>query len=851
MTLGLATAMCALASGAQAHEQPHHASQPRQVRIGSAPQIPFGAQLLAADASVKPMQISLALVPRDAAALTRYAQEVSEPGSSRYRRYLTASQFAGRFGASHATVTSVERSLRAHGLRPQSLSANHLSLTVKASSAAVEHAFNLQFASFRLANGRDVTLNLQAPAVDRRIAGSVQAVVGLNGLATMTAPLAHGQTTSTTAGGRTPHASQHFVTGGPQPCAAASEAAAQQDAYTPDQIATAYDFSGIYQQGDLGKGITIGVYELEPDATSDIAAFQKCMGTDTSVTYVTVDGGAGKGEGSGEAALDLEQLISYAPDAHILVYQGPNSNGDNPGSGPYDTFAKLISQDKAQVVSNSWGECEAVEGKTDASAEATLFEEAALQGQTVVAAAGDSGAQDCDTGGSDPNTALSVDDPASQPFVTGVGGTSLTSVGTPPTTPPSETVWNDRLESTASLGIEPGATGGGLSSIWPMPSYQRNASGTLDVVQTNSVQNGCNAAAGYCRQVPDVSVNADPATGYITYFNGAGTDHQALTGWQGTGGTSSASPVWAALFALTDALPACAGAPVGFANPALYGLAGSSQSTYFHDITSGNNDFTGTAEGLFPAGLGYDMASGLGSPIAASLATGLCSQVVHVSGPRTERMFVGTPVSAGQQYTATPPAGAQESLSFTGRALPAGVTVDKTSGALSGSPTKPGVFNASVAASAPNGVIGSLPVRWVVQGRPTVTHATLSVIAGAPQLDLTVQGGTDEPALRSVALTLPAGLRLASVPTGMAIRSTTGTKLHFSHSQRGRVLTFTLAKPSTSFEVLLGASAIVASANVRADAQRAAPSPLKLALTAVDTAAASSSLSANVRPRDR
>lgn len=841
--------MGALASGAQAQVHQHRARQPRQVRIGRAPHIPSGAKLLAAEASVKPMDISLALVPRDAATLARYAQQVSEPGSHLYRRYLTASQFAQRFGASSATVAAVERSLRVHGLHPQGLSANHLSLTVKASSAAVEHAFNLQFASFRLANGRDVTLNLQAPAVDRRIASSVQAVVGLSGLAKMSAPLVHSASTSTTTGARAPRASQHFVTGGPQPCAAASQAAAQEGAYTPDQIATAYDFSGLYQQGDLGKGITIGVYELEPNAPSDIAAYQKCLGTDTSISYVPVDGGTGSGEGSGEAALDIEQLISYAPDAHLIVYQGPNSNGDNPGSGPYDTFAKIVSQDRAQVISNSWGECETVEGKTDATAEATLFQEAALQGQTVVAAAGDSGAQDCDTGGRRPNKTLSVDDPASQPFVTGVGGTSLTSLGAPPTTPPTETVWNDREENTTSLGIEPGATGGGLSGIWSMPSYQRNAAAALDVVQVNSIQNGCTAAAGYCRQVPDVTVDADPATGYMTYFNGAGSDHKALAGWQGTGGTSSASPVWAALFALADALPACAGAPVGFANPALYSLAGASQSTYFHDITTGGNDYTGTARGLFPAGLGYDMASGLGSPIAASLAAGLCSQVVHVSGPRSERMFVGTPVSAGQQYSATPPAGVQESLSFSANALPTGVTVGRTSGVVSGRPTEPGIFNASIAASAPNGVIGSLPVSWVVQGRPAFTHAALSFTAGKPLLDLKIRAGKEEPALRSVVLTLPAGLRLTRLPTGMQIRSSTGQKVRFSHSVDGGVLTLTLTRPSTNFEVLLGSAAIAAAPNVRADAHSAAPSPLKIGLTAVDNAAASSSLSANVRPR--
>jgi subtilase family serine protease len=823
-----------------------------QVRIGSAPKLSSGAKLLAGEAAVKPMQISLALVPEHAAELARYAREVSEPGSSRYRQYLTAAQFARRFGASPATVTRVERSLRAHGLRSLGLSSNRLSLKIKASTAAVEHAFNLQLASFRLTDGRDVTLNMEAPAVDRRIAGSVQAVVGLSGLATMRAPLEHAAAASggTTSPSGTAHSSKHVVTGGPQPCGAATTAATEQDSYTPDQIASAYDFSGLYQQGDLGAGITIAVYELEPDLSTDIAAFQKCMGTDTSITYAPVDSGVGTGEGSGEAALDIEQLIAFAPDAKLLVYQGPNSNSDSPGSGPYDTFAQIIGQDKAQVISNSWGECEAVEGKTDATAESTLFEEAALQGQTVVSASGDDGAQDCDSGGNNPNTSLAVDDPASQPFVTGVGGTALESLGDPPTIGLTETAWNDHDEpGISTLGIEPGAGGGGLSTIWPMPAYQRNAAATLDVVQGNSVQNGCSAAAGYCRQVPDVSINADPAMGYISYFNGTGNDHQALAGWQGTGGTSSASPVWAALFALSDALPACGGESIGFANPSLYALAGSSESTYFNDVSSGGNDFTGTASGLFPAGVGYDMATGLGSPKAAALAAGLCGQVVHVSGPTSERMFVGTSVQANQQYTGTPPAGVDEALSFSGSGLPAGVSVDQTTGLLSGEPTKAGVYRSHIAATTPTGTIGSMLVTWTVEGRPTVVNTSLTTVTGQPQLALTVASGEAEPGLRSVTLTLPSGVRLAPDLSGIQIRSSNGAKLHFSRTIKDGALTLVLKTASTRFRVLLGPGTLVAQANVRAEARRVTPPPLRLSVAAVDSSDASSTISASVRPR--
>src|SRR6185312_15659686 len=118
---------------------------------------------------------------------------------------------------------------------------------------------------------------------------------------------------------------------------------------------------------------------------SDVAAYQACYGTHTSVGYVPVDGGAGSGPGEGEAAMDIETVIGLAPAASILVYQGPNS-----AAGSYDTYAAIIGQDRASVVSVSWGSCEADVGPSTMAAENVLFQEAAVQGQTVLASSGDS-----------------------------------------------------------------------------------------------------------------------------------------------------------------------------------------------------------------------------------------------------------------------------------------------------------------------------------------------------------------------------------------------------------------------------------------------------------------------------
>src|ERR1019366_710847 len=124
-------------------------------------------------------------------------------------------------------------------------------------------------------------------------------------------------------------------------------------------------------------------------------------------------------------------------------YEGPNTN-----SGAYDTYSQIVTDNTAQVVSTSWGLCESQAGSTAASAENTLFQEAATQGQSIFAAAGDNGTADCTDTNGNPIAQPAVDDPASQPYVTGVGGTSLTSVGPPPT----ETVWNDGMGSGAGGG---------------------------------------------------------------------------------------------------------------------------------------------------------------------------------------------------------------------------------------------------------------------------------------------------------------------------------------------------------------------------------------------------------------
>ena len=629
------------------------------------------------------------------------------------------------------------------------ITANHLTIPVTGSSSQLEKAFSIGFDRYQIA-GRVAYANTQAPLFSGDVAPYVLGVVGLNNLY-----LPQRLGLQTPRGTVTAGARPQVVTGGPQPCATAVDDAPDWDAYTADQLASAYDFSSLYGAGDEGSGVTVALFELEPNLTSDIAAYQSCYGTSTTVNYIKEDGGAGTGAGEGEAALDIEDVIGLAPKATIDVYQAPNTT-----TGLIDNYTAIVDSG-AQVVSTSWGLCEAEAGSTVISEEATLFQESATEGQSVFAAAGDSGSSDCGT------SSLAVDDPASQPYVTGVGGTRLSALGPPPT----ETVWNDS-------SVDTGAGGGGISILHTMPSFQSSAAASLNVINAHSSGTPCRAASGsYCREVPDVSADADPYTGYLIYYDGS---------WTGIGGTSAAAPLWAAYTALVDGSSACAGKRVGFADPALYDAAGSSYSSDFHDITSGNDDYTpdGYTGGLYPAGTGYDMASGLGTPNGGPLAGTLCDEAnpantVSVTNPGTQTSTVGTAVSL--QITATDSASGQ-TLTYSATGLPAGLSISSSSGLISGTPTTATSYSVTVKATDTTGANGSASFTWTVNPAANTVSVTnpgtqTSTVGTAVSLQITATDSASGQTLTYSATGLPAGLSISSSSGLISGTPTTATEL--------------------------------------------------------------------------
>ena len=580
------------------------------VAVGAAVAPPANLPATAADPG-SPLDATVVLAPRDPAALDAFVAAVSTPTSPQYRHFLPPGEFATRFGATATAIADVTQALRQRGLRVGAVSGNGLSIAVSGTVATVGAAFHTSFASYRLPSGESALANTTAPTLPANVAADVQGVLGLDQLARATMPAVARATPATPA---TP-----AVTG-PTACAAVSTAATNSGAYVPAQVAQHYGIDSLYST-TTGRGSTVALFELEPFAAADVAAYQTCFGTSAAVTVRQVDGGGGSGAGTGQAAADIENVIGLAPAAAVVVYEAPND-----AASIYDQFRQIANDDAAQVVSDSWGLCEATSGAAQLAAlERPLFQQMAVQGQTVLAATGDSGSEGCYAPPGSTDTSVSVSEPASQPEVTAVGGTSVVSVDA------ADAAWN----TTA------GASGGGISALWPMPRYQR---GVGDIPDSSGAP--CGAPSGQlCRETPDVSVSADPNHGAIAYYGGA---------WQHVGGTKTTAPTWAAIVALVDA--SCPAGPVGFLNPALYALNGAAGSPLMDVKTGPNNDFTHTSGGRYAVRTGYDLTAGLGRPNAGTLAADLCPSVAPPgSGTMTVTpALVATSTSATLTFSYTP-----------------------------------------------------------------------------------------------------------------------------------------------------------------------------------------------------
>jgi subtilase family serine protease len=567
------------------------AVRPVALASSEAPRIPAGARRVGPVPASQRIRLDVSLKVRDQAGLNALLAGLANRKSPYYHHFLARGQFGPRFGPTLAQVASVDAALKAAGLAPGPVTADRLSIPVTATAAQIQHAFGTSMVDYRLPGGRVAFANTTAPKIDPSVAPLLNGITGLSNLYQPRPAGLHRASPAGSTGRARPAAG---AAAGPHPCAKAVKSWR----FTMDVWARHYGMNSLYGLGDLGQGQRVALLELEPNLPSDVTAFESCYGISTQVNYVPIDGGAGTGPGRAEAALDIDVLAGMAPAATIDVYQAPNTFDDLD-----DIVRQFTVGDTETTLSVSWGLCELNYPMANIVTEAGLAGEAAAQGQTILVSTGDTGSTDCG------DTNVSPDVPAMSPYVTAVGGTEITHG--------SEEVWNDKI----------GSGGGGISSLWCMANYQYQAAipGLFDKVTSTEVP-GCVFDAnlqGFLRPLPDVSALA--STSYGIFYNGR---------WLGgIGGTSAATPLWAAISALTNASPYCgtyASGNPGVLPMALYGMAAANQSAIYgaanpealRDITVGNNDFTptGYTGGDFPATPGYDLASGLGAPMVSGVA---------------------------------------------------------------------------------------------------------------------------------------------------------------------------------------------------------------------------------------
>jgi subtilase family serine protease len=634
----VAAVLTSFATGAFAGLPFPHAGTPQPLDAGA---------LSLADRS-STMTVTVALKLRQTEELEQLVRQLHTPGHPQFHHFLTPAQFQERFAPSRQAVDEVVGHFREAGLTATPQAGGLLRVT--GPLAAIEKAFNVQMHAFDVpAHEGNFGYRFWAPAGEPRLssavaASNVQAIVGLDGR-----PRFHPHLRKA-AYARDTNAVARTL---PNSMAATGN---EPGAWTVTDLARYYNVQPLYDQGLHGEGRTIGIVTFASMTPSDALVYWNNLGLATNpkrLKIVNVDGGPGTPNddaGSGETTLDVEQSGGIAPAAKIIVYQAPNTD-----QGWIDAFVKAIDDNAADTLSVSWGIWEwentqsqvtepGRKGKLDLlHAMNNLFLQAALQGQSLFAAAGDDGAYDANSLSGEMTVpkfskTLSVDSPGSSPWITAAGGTTLPGdqsyQGGITLKVPHERVWGwDYLAALCtppnldpvSCGNFPVGGGGGVSIDFPMPFYQNWVQGTrisepgqtlVDHTTTPPTTVFALPGGYRGRNVPDISLNADPQTGYQLVYT---SDKNGFGTTSGNGGTSFVAPQ---LNGITALLSQRLNHRLGLLNIPLYAMAANPTFAYtgphapLHDITSGNNWF-------YKAEPGYDLGSGLGTLNVANLAHAL------------------------------------------------------------------------------------------------------------------------------------------------------------------------------------------------------------------------------------
>ena len=707
------------------------------------------------------------------------------PSSSSYHQWLTAAQFGQQFGMSQQDLDQVTAWLQSQGFTVNAVAESRTSIRFSGTAGMAEQAFQTQIHKY-IVNGDTHFANATQISLPSAFASTVSRVGGLHDFKPKPRLVRP-------AGTKTDGAQPHFTSG-----------ISGDHFLAPGDFAVIYNVNPLYSAGYTGSGQTIGIMGQTDIVMADITDFRSAAGLPANnPTVFLIPGSAdpGIGDASGdinEADLDLEWSGGVARNASIVFV----NSTDVMDSMQY-AIENKINGLQIPILSISYGDCEPDWTSADLSSMEASFQQANAQGQTVLSAAGDNGAADCDQQ-TNPNgppvisatQGLQVDYPASSAYVTGMGGSEFTGDGTAAT--PStgagqywgangsndvltsalsyipEMAWNDtafEIENGGGLS----AGGGGKSLLWPKPSWQTGVTGI---------------PGDGARDVPDLSLNASPdhdpylvctqitldsdSTG-STYTSSCTSgfrisdpgysDDQGLVAY---GGTSADAPSFAGLLALIEQQ---LGVPAGLGNvnPTLYSLA-SNSTTYasaFYDITTGNNivpctsgstDCPGNGEMGYSAATGYDQATGLGSVNAFNLATAFTSVAAKAgttttvaaspSSPATGVTVTLTATVAHTSGTTAPTGTVTFTIDGTAEspvALANGVATTTTSFSTGGAHTVLAAYSGDTNYYASTSATTTMNV-GAAGGAATTTSLTASpttvALYGAPTLTATVQSST-------------------------------------------------------------------------------------------------------------
>jgi kumamolisin len=519
------------------------------------------------------VQFVLTLALKDPDGLQQTLRGMYDPKSPNFRHFLKPAEFDARYAPSEAAYGALKDFARSSGLRIVREQPGHTLLDVSGDVAAIRQLFGVQMYWRQTTEGKLYLAGDREPVPPSGLAVISGSAAMLNQKPPRPlirhAPIAPAPNTGTGPTG---------PTSGDTP------------SYVPNDIKTAYDLNSI-QNG----GMPVALFELSSANYADAQTYAANFGLNNPIPtgsesqwLKNVDGGTADTSGADEVMLDVDMVMAVSNPTTLYIYSAPLS-------GWLDEYKQIAEDNLVGEVSSSWTNgCEAEVGASTMSAENTVFAQMAAQGIAVFIAAGDQGSYPGTNGGYDCSGAgAQVTDPASQPYITSAGGTTLTTSSSQAYV--SETVWND-------LATGEGATGGGVSSYWSIPWYQ------VGVAQSDT------EFSTTMRNTPDMSLNADPYTGYYIYCSTFG-------GWiPNVGGTSAVAPQLAAFWSMVSK---GLGSRPGFANPILYAIGRNSTlySSGFHDVTVGNNGCipNGNQTCDYDAFTGYDNATGWGSYNGANL----------------------------------------------------------------------------------------------------------------------------------------------------------------------------------------------------------------------------------------